>query len=166
MSKKYYNMSFSQLIVMLLPPIMHFDIVIAFASAMIYPLSQIHKAFTLLIIKTDTSVNSQVCYMQAVLNDRYDYYERRIVVRDSAIDYDSYFLFDEGKGNASMLSDEHNGDAIVWVDNNYLGTTNTDFDIVFPCGYTLSDNEYRALRQFVNSNKLASKRFRIVYEQN
>lgn len=164
MNKRYYNISFSQLIVMLLPPIMHFDIVIAFASAVIYPLSQIHKAFTLLIAKTDTSVNSQVCYMQAVLNDRYDYYERRIMVRDSDIDNDSFFLFDEGKGKASMLSDEGGGDAMMWVDNNYLGSTNTDFDIVFPRGYALSDNEYRALRQFVNSNKLASKRFKIVYE--
>lgn len=164
MTKKYYDISFSQLVLQLLPPILHFDLVIAFASALIYPLTQIHKAFTILVANTDTSVNSQVCYMQSILNDRYDYYERRVVVRDSAIDYDSFFLFDEGRGNPAMLYDDQQGDAVMWVDNNLLGSTNTDFDIVFPLGYALTENEYRALRQFVNNNKLASKRFKIVYE--
>lgn len=164
MDKKYYNMSFSQLVLLYLPPMLHFDAVIALASALIYPLTQIYRSFSLLVSKTDTSVNSQVCYMQSALNNRYDYYERRIIVRDSPINYNDFFLFDEGKGDATMTYDNQKGDAVLWVDNNLLGSTNTDFEIVFPLGYLLSDNEFRALKQFIDNNKLASKRFKIVYE--
>jgi hypothetical protein len=45
-----------------------------------------------------------------------------------------------------------------------IGANNVDFEIVFPRGYTLSVSELRHLRTLVNQNKLASKKYRIVYE--
>lgn len=156
----YYNISFYRLVLLLLPTMLRQNIVVAFIAALVKPVALIHRQLEVYRSQVDIAVNSQVCYLQALLNDSYDYYNRRIVVRDAPVDYNDFFLFSEGSGNAVMLSE----DASLWVDAGKLGTTVPDFEIVFPKGYTLSEEENKAVRQLINNNKLTSKKYAIVYE--
>lgn len=164
MNKNYYIMSYPRLALLLLPTMLRENLTVAFLTALVRPLTILHGYFDGYINSIDTSVNSQICYMTGLLNDRYDYYDRRIIIRDAPINYDDFFLFTEGDGNASLLADEGDGDPVFWVDSGKLGTTVPDFEIVFPKGYVLSDSEEKQLKQIVNINKLASKKYRIVYE--
>ncbi len=161
MNKNYYNIGLSRWVVLVLPKrLVKYPAVLAFLRALISPVTAIYRSLINYINQLDTSVNSQVCYMQKMLNDAYDYYDRRIIVRDAPISYNDYFLFDESTDKAVLLSDNV---AVLWVDNEMLGTTNTDFEIVFPTGYTLSENEETAVKRMINDNKLASKKYNIVY---
>lgn len=163
-NKNYYNISFSRLAVFLIPSLLRLKIVVATADALVRPLGGVFRKFEAFTKSLDTSVNSQVCYMEAIINNAYDYYERRIFIRDAPINYDDFFVFDENNINGVMLPDDD--DAKLWVDNGKLGTTIADFEIVFPKGFSLSGNEIKSLSQVLNSNKLASKKYRIVYEHN
>lgn len=164
MNNNYYNISYSRLVLLLLPTMLRKSLIVALLTALVRPLTLIHGKFDAYRIQVDTSVNSQVCYMQSALNDTYDYYERRIIVRDAPINYADFFLYDEGSGNAVMVSDASSGNASLWVDAGKLGAIVPDFEVVFPKGYSIGDSEEKALRSFINSNKLASKKYTIVYE--
>lgn len=164
MNKNYYNISFPRLALLLLPTMLRQNLIVAFVTALVRPLTLIHSKFDAYRLQVDTSVNSQVCYLEYLLNDTYDYYDRRIRIRDTPINYDGFFIFDSGTGKAVLLSDTGTGDASLWVDSGKLGTTNADFEVVFPKGYGLGNSEEKALRQLINNNKLASKKYNIVYE--
>lgn len=164
MNRNYYNISFPRLVLLLLPTMLRQNLIVAFITALVRPLTLIHGKFDAYRLEIDTSVNSQVCYLEYLLNDTYDYYDRRIIIRDAPINYDDFFLFDSETGKAVLLSDAGAGDASLWVDSGKLGTTNADFDVVFPLGYALSDSEQKALKQLISNNKLASKKYNIIYE--
>lgn len=163
MNRNYYNISFPRLALLLLPTMLRQKMVIAFVTALVRPLAIIHSKFDAYRLQVDTTVNSQVCYLEYLLNDAYDCYDRRIIIRDAPIDNDDFFLFDSDSGKAVLLSDAGAGDASLWVDSGKLGTTTADFEVVFPKGYSLSDSEEKALRGLINNNKLASKKYNIIY---
>lgn len=162
MNKNYYNIGYSRLALLLLPTMLRQNLIVAFVTALVRPLTVIHSNFDTYRNQVDTSVNSQVCYLEYLLNDAYDYYDRRIIIRDAPINYDDFFLFDEPSGKAVMVSD--NEDPAWWADDGKLGATNADFEVVFPKGYVFTQSEEKALRGLINNNKLASKKYNIVYE--
>lgn len=164
MNKNYYDISFSRLALLLLPDRFRHNVIVAFIAALVRPLTVLHTRFQSFTSSLDTDVLCQVCYLEGKLNDLYDYYERRIFIRDTPINYDDFLLHKEKTGKPVMLSKEGAGDPYILVGNNMLGTTISDFDVVFPDGYYLSDDELRKLKSIINSNKLASKKYRIVYE--
>lgn len=162
MNKNYYNVSYSRLALLLLPTMLRQNLIVALVTALVRPLTVIHSNFVIYRNQVDTSVNSQVCYLEYLLNDAYDYYDRRIIIRDAPNNYDDYFLFDEASGKAVMVLD--NEDPAWWVDDGKLASTNSDFEVVFPKGYVFTLSEEKALRKLINDNKLASKKYNIVYE--
>lgn len=164
MNKNYYDISFSRLALLLLPLRMRQSVFVAFVSALIRPLTVLHNRFQSFTRSLDTDVYCQVCFLEGKLNDLYDYYDRRIFIRDTPINYDDFLLHKEITDKPIILSKEGAGNPYILVRNNMLGTTITDFDVVFPYGYNFSDNELKKLKSIINSNKLASKKYRIVYE--
>ncbi|GHV13664.1 hypothetical protein FACS1894169_01150 [Bacteroidia bacterium] len=160
MNKSYFNIGFSHWVLLALPEALRYPVILIFVRSLVYPLSVIHRSVTNYVNQLNTSVNSQVCYMEKILNDAYDYYERRIVIRDAPISYNDFFLFDELSDMAVLVSDT---EAVLWVDDDKLGSTVPDFEVVFPSGYAFTENEERAIRKMINDNKLASKKYKIVY---
>lgn len=157
--KNYYTIIYPRLGVLLLPTMLRQKLIIAFVSALLRPLEVIHDKFMNYQANIDISVNSQVCTLEHLINDAYDYYERRIEIRDATVSRDDFFLFDDGTGEAVMVGDVEQS---WWLDNGKLGATDVDFEVVIPKGYVLSENEDRALKKLINNNKLASKRYNIV----
>lgn len=162
MNKNYYNIAYSRLALLLLPTMLRQNLIVALVTALVRPLTVIHSRFETYRNQIDTSINSQVCYLEYLLNDVYDYYQRRILIRDAPIDYDNFFLFDESTGKAVVTANDT--DIAWWVDNGKLGVTSVDFEIVFPQGYEFTENEEKAIRGLINKNKLASKKYKIVYD--
>jgi hypothetical protein len=104
--------------------------------------------------------------MQAMLNNRFDSANRRIIVRTASIDYDYYLLWLESQNKSVMTAKEETNGFRPYLLNrdDRIGVNNIDFEIVMPSGLVLDDTELRQLQILVNENKLASKKYRIVYE--
>ena len=166
MTKRYYDIVYSRLALLLLPTELRKQIIMAFATAMVRPLEILHEEFISWSNALETETKSQVCYLRGLLNDEFDYFERRIQIRTSPIDFDYYLFWLEEKNKPVILWDENSEDYKPYLlsKDGYIGSTNSDFDIVFPTGYTLSKEETIRLKSIVNQHKLVSKIYRIINE--
>lgn len=164
--KKYYNINYSLLVLLLTPTMLRNDAEIALLTSLSKPLDSLNNDFNDYVQVLETQIKAQTCYMQAMLNDEFDYNQRRIIVRTAPIDFDYYLLWKENQNKPIMISKEGTDGFTPYLlsRDGLIGANNVDFEIVFPRGYTLSVSELRHLRTLVNQNKLASKKYRIVYE--
>ena len=83
--KNIYNISYSRAALLLLPFMLRKKTIIAFMATFMRPLEVMNDDFVTYRQSIDTSVNSQICYMRAMLNDYFDYYERRIIIRTASL---------------------------------------------------------------------------------
>lgn len=157
MNRQVYKIGYNRLGVLLLPVKMRQKGILALLGAMMKPLSVLHRNFTLFADNVITPVNSQVCRLEAMLNDKYDYYDRQIKVVDVLFQEDVFFLHDN---IPQLVADDK---PIHWFDRNVIGSSVNDFDIVFPDGYDYSDDEVRQIKQLINNHKLASKKYSLRY---
>ncbi|MDR1455602.1 MAG: hypothetical protein LBJ01_08125 [Tannerella sp.] len=163
--KKYYDVDYSRLMLLLTPVILRNDLMAVLLEALALPLDSLNGDFVAYTQSLLTRANAQTCYMRAMLNDEFDYYERRITVRTAVIDTDSLLLWRESKNRPAMIFREGTEGFTprLLSRDGLAGANSIDFEIVFPRGYTLSVPELRRLRTLVNRNKPASKKYRIVY---
>lgn len=162
--RNIYNISFSRAAMLLLPFIIRQRLVLAFIAAFMQPLERMNEEFESYRSSLDTSVNSQICYMRAMLNNHFDYYERRIRVRTVMINEPFHLLWSERQGDYSMLYDEDGEEYTplpLLNSDGQIGSDNKDFEIVFPEGHILSDNDKNQLAALVNNHKLASKIYQV-----
>ena len=164
--EKYYNINYSLLVLLLTPVVLRNDLNTTLLTSLANPLDSLNRDFNVYTQSLSTHINAQKCYMQAMLNDEFDFNERRIIVRTAPIDFDSFMLWKENQNKPTMISKEGTDGFTPYLlsRDGLIGANNVDFDIVFPIGYALSGSELRSLRILVNRNKLASKKYQIVYE--
>lgn len=164
--KKYYNINYSLLVLLLTPVILRNDVETTLITSLAKPLDSLNNDFNAYIQSLDTRIKAQNCYMQAMLNDEFDYNERRIIVRTAPIDFDYFLLWKENQNKPVMVSKEGTDVFTPYLLNRdgQISVNNIDFEVVFPKGYTLSVSELRHLKTLVDQNKLASKKYRITYE--
>ena len=99
------------------------------------------------------SINSQVCRLRKLLNDKFDYTQRRITIGEGQrIDRDYLFLEAENRP--------------VYLGINYLYLNSefadSSFDFIINLnGVILSNDKINQLKNFVNFFKLAGKRYKI-----
>jgi hypothetical protein len=164
--KKYYNINYSLLVILLTPVILRNNAITAFITSLAKPLDLLNNDFNEYIQTLSTHINAHTCYMQRVLNDNFDYVERRIRIRTAPVDFDYYLLWKENQSKPVMISKEETTGFTPHLLNRdgQIGANNIDFEVVFPMGYTLSVSELKRLSILVNENKIASKKYSIVYE--
>jgi hypothetical protein len=167
--KNYYKTDFSLLARLLLPTFLRGKILVAMiAAAMKHP-ANIHGSFTDYADSLTVRANNQACYMQAMLNDEFDRYERRIRVRVAPVNVtDSLLLWREDMNRPSIIlyrEDAPGAVPFLLSRDGELYPNNSDIEIVFPPFFYLSKDEKRRLNTLINSHKLASKKYRIIYEQ-
>lgn len=105
--------------------------------------------------------SGQVCYLKAVLNDRFDVTQRRITIED--VDARSgVILYQRALSRFQMVPERITGNALVLNKRAFSGSTSVDFTIVVPAALrgTFLEEQMRAL---VDTYKLASKRYTITY---
>jgi hypothetical protein len=164
--KKYYNVKYSTLAIALMPVLLRGDIETALLQSLAKPLDLLNGDFGYYIRSLFTSLNAQTCNMQAMLNDGFDEGGRRITVRTASIAPDYYLLWKENRNKPVMIYKEETSGFNPYLLNRdkQTGANNIDFEIVLPEGLLLDNSELRQLKVLVNENKLASKKYRIVYE--
>lgn len=159
--KKYYNINYQLLVTLLLPIMLRQKITTALLYALVRPLELIGNKFIKYIESLVTTANSQVCYMEAMINDEFDFIERRIKIRTKAVDFLAMIFWEKEEKRSVVLYD----DKAFLINHKYqIGINEKDFEIVFPLGFALSDAEQMRLKQIVNKYKLSSKKYIVVNE--
>ena len=158
MNSRYYDVNYAQYAMQLLTNNYRTDMVIAIIKAITAPLSEIHTQFDTLRTGIDFNTYSQVCYMQGLLNDNFDPLERRIRIRNAAIDYGFYLLHKRNKKKPIRLA-RRGIKPYYWCTRGMLRSHNIDFEVLLPAGYRLSEEEENRMRNLVNISKLASKQY-------
>ena len=80
-----YDVNFKRLALLLLPTFWRRPLFAAMAYAAVSPLQYLHTRFILWKRESDYRLehNGQVCYLRALLNDKFDPIDRRITITES-----------------------------------------------------------------------------------
>ena len=105
--------------------------------------------------------NGQVCYLRAVLNDRFDWSQRRIEIEDVA-EEEGTILYRRSLSKFLMAPARSTGRALIINKRAFTGSNSVDFAVIVPAELrgTFVEAQMKAL---VDTYKLASKRYTITY---
>jgi hypothetical protein len=130
----------------------------ALANIIASQIQKVHYEFIEFINTYETSVKSQKCELQALINKWFDPYQKRIVLRNIVPNYDGLLLWKQNQDKPQII-----GNTIPFLlqnDGNLL-VSHVNFEVVLPTGYTLTNSQEDLLKSIVDKNKLPSKKYRI-----
>ncbi|GAB6123090.1 hypothetical protein [Dysgonomonas termitidis] len=154
----WYRISYSRLALLLLPPMLRNPVLAAFLNGALKPVSLLYISF--LGFRGDIAYNlghnGQVCYLQAVLNDAFDYSLRRIRITDAPENEWGRFLWLESEDRPIMLG--------IFILNReaFIGADGIDFAVILPASLNLTGDEYNRLNSLLRYYKMAGKRYVII----
>lgn len=133
---------------------------VAWLKALISPIADLYNEFKAYRedILYKLNHNSQVCYIEAALNDAFDIVERRIYTSDAGGEMVTLINRDTD-GDALIIDDDANGGIIIHNDSAYFGGS---YDFIVNIPYQFTDAEMYRLKALVDYYKLAGKRFDVV----
>lgn len=150
----WYNLNIKKLSILILPPLLRKIKIINYLFSLIKPLEILHYSW--LQFRFDNiyklNHNSQICYMQGMLNDRFDPIQRRIIITNSHR-YKQQYIYTEVEKKIKYLGTIYLRQDADFEDNG------ADFLVLVPVELLNNDNfEMKAL---IDYYRLASKRYKI-----
>lgn len=131
----------------------------AFVKALFAPLVSLHNDF-LLYRKAklyEIEKNYKTCYLEAFLNDRFDFTSRRIYIDDADTVAQVYLWQDEEETPLYLYQDAEEQPVFLFQDGESLGDILYDFVVFVPYDVVFDENEMRAMI----ATKLAGKKYKI-----
>ena len=155
---KVYDVSYKKLSLLLLPTFLRNPVMIALITACVTPIANLHaRLIAYRDIKTyRLTHDGQVCYLRAVLNDKFDPEKRRITITDNT-DKDVGLTIHARRIEELIIPQ---GDGFIINRRGFGGVNGYDFIVNIPVDGNINEQELRAL---VNIYKLASIRYTINY---
>jgi hypothetical protein len=159
-----YNIDWIRLLLFHIPELLGLPIILGLAKAFITPIQLIYNDF---ITRRNRDIyklghNSQVCYMEAALNDSFDTTLRRIHIEDSDL-FPRIYIYTTAELKPKYIYTHAEGKPLYLYTRNEYSDTAVDFNVYVPADLESSINIY-ALRALIDYYKLASKRYQIIYE--
>jgi len=132
---------------------------LTYLGVIIYPIAQVHQLF--LRFKTaklyQLKITPQVCYLEKMLNDAFDFTARRIWI-DDAIWYQPTYLYQENELKPVALSTDAENKPIYLYQEGEVGDFKDDFVVYVPA--TVAFNVQQMIGS-LDSYKLAGTRYKI-----
>lgn len=157
MNNNVYRIDWDKLVRLMLPIRLRRPLMIWFFWSMVYPVRWLYQLFT--NFKNERlkriSYNSQVVYLQKMLNDEFDPFLKRIRVVNNAID-DRRLLYYQHRGKPLNLGTVH------FFSEKW--TRNFDFLVLIPKDVNLEDTQINQMKNLIEYYKLYSKNYEIRYE--
>lgn len=155
----WYKINFNKLVVQLMPTFLRQPRMIAFISLFSAELTDLHNAWLVKKSADETWLqhNSQVCKLRKILNDEFDDIERRIKITDGQL-YDRQYIYTLGEKKPKYL-----GKIFIRQNTDYADT-GIDFFVIVPVEINIEQNKYK-LEALINRYRLASKRYKIIYNE-
>lgn len=155
---RYYDIDFSKLLTWLLPLRMRLEKWKLFLEALGTQIVLTHNSFLRYrdYKLYQLGITSQVCYLEKLLRDRFDFIQRRIVIKD-AVYYDPIYIFKRAEEKPIWLTKRSEDDPVYLFSRGETGQQNYDFIIEVPLDVVFDEAEMRAM---VNSY-ICGKRYKI-----
>jgi hypothetical protein len=159
-SRNIYYFNWRKLIRWLTPQPLRKPRLLAFLRAFVSGVQHVHTLFINFKIATEytLTITPQVVYLEKMLNDRFDFLERRIYITDG-ISYEPLWLALKDENKPKWLSLKSEGKPIWLPLKSEASFFASDFTIVVPPDVVYNENELRAR---VDKYKLAGKQYNIV----
>jgi hypothetical protein len=145
-SYNVYNINWNNLAAWLIPKPMRKAVFIILVKTCLYPLVAVHNLF-LSFRKSkiyQLTITPQVCYLERLLNDRYDFTERRIYI-DDAVWHLPWFVYEEAENKPQWLyKASENKPTWLYMDGE-AGVALNDFVVFAPADLSFDPNEMRSL---------------------
>lgn len=154
-----YNIAFYWLATWLIPYALRKEKFLILVKALIYPLIFVHNSF-LNYRKAklyQLMITPQVCYLERLLNDRWDSTLRRIVIVD-AVWFPPTFMYQEAELKPVNLYQEGENNPVIIYTEGEAGVLLDDFVVLVPLDVIFDDAEMKGL---LNIYKLAGTKYSI-----
>lgn len=162
MNSKIYNIIYSKLVQWLTPAMLRRPFLLAWINVCVSPVSYVYN--NLLRFRTlklyQLSITPQVCYLQKLLNDQYDYISRGIRIID-ALDADPLYIFLTLENKPVGLFTSVEGRPVALFSSGEASDLKDDFIVIVPFSVTFNSEEMSSL---IKTYKLGSKQFKIVQQ--
>lgn len=161
--EQIYNVDFTRLIRWLIPPLQRNTFTVNWLKALISPVVWLYNQFILYKTNVDyrISITPQVCSLQKVLNDTFDNTLRRIQIADAPGRNILLIHTDEAAMPILLNMDETGNPTIIHTSSSY-GSNTCDFIVIVP--FSLTETQEYRMKSILDNNKLASKRYNIIYQ--
>lgn len=130
-----------------------------YLGVLVTPIAQLYQMFLLYreAILYDLMITSQVCYLEMMLRDRYDFTLRRIYITD-ALERPPLYLYQEAEDHPVYLYKESEGQPVYMYTDGEGGDYADDFIIMVPIDIVFDPVEMISL---VMGKRLPGMRFTI-----
>lgn len=152
----WFNINWSRFGMLLLPTFMRNGHMNAWITLLLSPVADVHYWWLQYRRENiyNLAHNSQICYLRAALNDRFDNQQRRIRI-DEGNAFKRKYIYTDAEEKPTFL-----GTMYLYDDSDYADT-GVDFIVVVPADLLFSIYEMKSLVDFY---RLASKRYKIIKE--
>jgi hypothetical protein len=159
MSDKVYDINFGKLVEWLVPPILRRPKMVAWLAALVSPVTKLYQQFLRYRAQKlyELAITPQVCYLERLLNDKYDFIERRIRIEDG-LDKLPTFYFVRGELKPVHMYRRSEDAPTILYTRGESGDIKDDFIILVPMDISFIELEMRTL---VIAYKLAATKFKI-----
>ncbi|MDE3185290.1 MAG: hypothetical protein KGM16_17900 [Bacteroidota bacterium] len=159
MSERIYDIDYSKLVGWLTPEDLRKNRLLRFIAVLIAPLVTSYQSF-LFYRKAkiyQLTITPQKCYLERLLNDRYDYSLRRIYIDDGQ-DKPPYYIFEHAEEKPKFIRQRSEA-APAWIfTDGESGAITDDFIVFVPVDVVFEVPEMTSL---VKAYKLAGTKFKI-----
>lgn len=153
-----YNVDFKRLAVLVTPHYMRVSRILLMLMACTWPLRQLYNAFIAFVdsVIYRLSHNSQVCYLEKVMNDHFDITQRRIYITDFTGVQRLYFW-----PEADLRDVDFSITQFFWEDAAYADS-GIDFIVNIPMDVATTDPLIAYMKSLLNEYKLPGKNYLII----
>lgn len=154
-----YDIDFKKLVNWLTPYPLRDEFLLSLLGVQVYSIAQLHQLFIRFIAAKiyQLKITPQVCYLEMLLNDSFDFTLRRIRIAD-AIWYLPTSLYQEAELKPVALNLEGEGSPTYLYTDSEAGTFKDDFIVLVPAGLIFNSLEMRGK---VDSYKLSGTHYKI-----
>lgn len=154
-----YDINFSKLVKWRVPAPIRKVFLLTWLGVLVTPIAKLHQLF-LMFRKAklyQLKITPQVCYLEMMLNDAFDFTLRRIRIVD-AIWFPATYIFQEAElKSVPLFTDAENMPVIIYTDSE-SGNFKDDFIVLVPVGLIFNEEEMKGK---INSYKLAGTKYTI-----
>ncbi len=166
-NSRIYIINFKKLLVLNLPIELRKRIQIEWLNALITPFKELYGQFLnfRFVSIYEVTHNSQVCYLQAALNDIFDKEQRRFKITDGRF-LEPLWIYSEAENKPAFIySEQEQQPVFVYSDNDFMGV-GSDFEVLAPSDLLPVDEIAKTayvsgVAALIDYYKLASKTYNI-----
>ena len=159
MNSNNYDINFNKLAVWLVSKGLRKTKLLVLATVLLHPLIALRNSvMTFRKAKLyELSITPQVCYLEKMLNDKYDSSLRRIVI-DDAEWHLPWFIYQEAENKPQYLYTEAENNPVALYTDGESGIALNDFVVLVPLAVSFAEAEMRSL---VDKYKLFGTKYSI-----